>query len=88
LYGQIPTLTDREVTIYLRIAAALVADIESGPLSRGEPLPTHRAPVKALKSCEAKISHRFHPKFRWSHLGEFLFYQGEQLMSRARSEEI
>jgi hypothetical protein len=30
---RIPTLIDREITIYLRIAAARAADIESGPLA-------------------------------------------------------
>lgn len=44
----IPTLTDREGPVYLRIVAALAADIESGRLSRGQQLPTHRALAKAL----------------------------------------
>lgn len=44
----IPTLTDREGPVYLRIVAALAADIESGRLFRGQQLPTHRALAKAL----------------------------------------
>ena len=45
----IPTLTDREGPVYQRIVAALAADIESGRLSRGQQLPTHRALAKALR---------------------------------------
>src|SRR5215472_11503169 len=44
----IPTLIDREGPVYLRIVAALAADIESGRLFRGERLPTHRALAQAL----------------------------------------
>ncbi|TAI64221.1 GntR family transcriptional regulator [Bradyrhizobium sp. Leo170] len=40
----IPTLTDREGPIYLRIVAALSADIESGRLV----LPTHRELAETL----------------------------------------
>jgi DNA-binding transcriptional MocR family regulator len=45
----IPTLTDREGPIYLRIVAALTADVERGRLLRGQQLPTHRALAKALR---------------------------------------
>jgi DNA-binding transcriptional MocR family regulator len=45
----IPTLTDREGPIYLRIVAALAADVECGRLLRGQQLPTHRALAKALR---------------------------------------
>jgi DNA-binding transcriptional MocR family regulator len=44
----IPTLTDREGPVYLRIVAALSADIESGRLVRGQQLPTHRELAKTL----------------------------------------
>jgi DNA-binding transcriptional MocR family regulator len=44
----IPTLTDREGPVYLRIVAALAADIESGRLVRGQQLPTHRELAKTL----------------------------------------
>ena len=43
-----PTLTDREGPVYLRIVAALAADIESGRLVRGQQLPTHRELAKSL----------------------------------------
>ena len=43
-----PTLTDREGPVYLRIVAALAADIESGRLVRGQQLPTHRELAKTL----------------------------------------
>ena len=46
--GWIPTLTDREGPVYLRIVAALAADIESGRLVRGQQLPTHRELAKTL----------------------------------------
>jgi hypothetical protein len=36
----IPTLADREGSIYLRIVAAQAADIGSGGLLRGQQLPT------------------------------------------------
>jgi DNA-binding transcriptional MocR family regulator len=45
----IPTLTDREGPIYLRIVTALAADVECGRLLRGQQLPTHRALAKALQ---------------------------------------
>jgi len=44
----IPALTDREGPVYLRIVAALAADIESGRLVRGQQLPTHRELAKTL----------------------------------------
>jgi DNA-binding transcriptional MocR family regulator len=44
----IPTLADREGPVYRRIVDALIADIASGRLHRGQQLPTHRALAKAL----------------------------------------
>jgi DNA-binding transcriptional MocR family regulator len=44
----IPTLTDREGPVYLRIVAALATDIESGRLLRGRQLPTHQELAKTL----------------------------------------
>src|SRR5215472_18103426 len=43
-----PTLSDCEGPVYLRIVAALAADVESGRLFRGQQLPTHRALARAL----------------------------------------
>ena len=44
----IPTLADRKGPVYLQIVEALAADLESGLLSRGQRLPTHRALAGAL----------------------------------------
>jgi len=44
----VPTLADRDGPLYRRIVEALVADIASGRLHRGQQLPTHRALAKSL----------------------------------------
>src|SRR4051794_38037029 len=44
----VPTLADREGPVYRRIVDAFNADIASGRLHRGQQLPTHPAPPKAL----------------------------------------
>src|SRR5262245_57773461 len=44
----VPTLADRDGPLYRRIVDALVADIASGRLHRGQQLPTHRALAKSL----------------------------------------
>jgi len=44
----LPTLGDRPGPLYEAIVEALVADVASGRLHRGERLPTHRALAKAL----------------------------------------
>lgn len=44
----IPTISEHQGPLYLRIVAALSADIASGRLVRGQRLPTHRALAAAL----------------------------------------
>src|SRR6202000_1392306 len=44
----IPTLSEWQGPMFLRIVAALAADIAGGRLVRGERLPTHRALASAL----------------------------------------
>ncbi len=44
----LPTITDRDGPLYLRIVDAIVSDIGTGRLRRGQVLPTHRALAKAL----------------------------------------
>src|SRR5690348_2618878 len=44
----VPTLSEWQGPIFLRIVDALAADIASGRLNRGERLPTHRALASAL----------------------------------------
>ncbi|SDJ18558.1 Cytochrome c [Bradyrhizobium lablabi] len=44
----IPTITERSGPVYIRIVDVLSADIASGRLTRGQQLPTHRAPARAL----------------------------------------
>jgi hypothetical protein len=51
---QIPTLIDWEVTIYPRIAVALAADIESGPLLRGRQLPPLSGMAKPPRRAKRK----------------------------------
>ena len=44
----LPTLSERQGPVFLRIVDALAADIASGRLTRGQQVPTHRALAKAL----------------------------------------
>jgi len=44
----LPTLSEWQGPVFLRIVEALAADIASGRLARGQQLPTHRALAKAL----------------------------------------
>src|SRR6201995_113842 len=44
----VPTLSEWQGPMFLRIVDALAADIASGRLVRGQPLPTHRALAAAL----------------------------------------
>src|SRR5580693_5241454 len=44
----VPTLSEWQGPMFLRIVDALAADIASGRLNRGERLPTHRALASAL----------------------------------------
>lgn len=44
----IPTLSERQGPVFLRIVDALAADIASGRLVRGQQIPTHRALASAL----------------------------------------
>ena len=82
----IPTLTDREGPVYLRIVAALAADIESGRLLRGQQLPTHRALAKALGIDLTTVT-RAYTKARHRGLTEARVGQGTfviESLSRAR----
>jgi DNA-binding transcriptional regulator YhcF (GntR family) len=44
----LPTLSERQGPVFLRIVDALAADIASGRLVRGQQIPTHRALASAL----------------------------------------
>jgi len=44
----LPTLSEWQGPVFLRIVEALAADIASGRLARGQQIPTHRALAKAL----------------------------------------
>src|ERR1700756_4097494 len=44
----VPTLSEWQGPMFLRIVDALAADIANGRLNRGERLPTHRALASAL----------------------------------------
>src|SRR5215471_5955751 len=44
----LPTLSERQGPVFLRIVDALAADIGSGRLLRGQQIPTHRALAGAL----------------------------------------
>jgi DNA-binding transcriptional MocR family regulator len=44
----LPTLSERQGPVFLRIVEALAADIASGRLVRGQQIPTHRALASAL----------------------------------------
>jgi len=46
--GWVPTISEWQGPMFLRIVDALAADIASGRLNRGERLPTHRALASAL----------------------------------------
>src|SRR5438445_13646563 len=45
----LPTLSERQGPVFLRIVDALAADIASGRLVRGQQIPTHRALASALE---------------------------------------
>src|SRR5258708_33982084 len=45
----VPTISEWQGPVYLRIVDALAADIASGRLHRGQQVPTHRALAATLK---------------------------------------